>query len=91
MGSGQGDKYEKIASLQHDTLPGYAANFCKETDPNRAIAAYKKIIGIIGPEAFRTELSAFVGECMAGEEPKSRGAAFMARLKHQEAAKKGVA
>ena len=81
LGAGKGDEYETIASLSHDALPSYAASFCHEADPNRAIAAYKRIIGIIGPEAFRSELSSFAGEVKSGEEPERRGAAFMARLK----------
>jgi len=77
-----GDKYEDITNLSHEALPKYAATFCNEEDPNRAIRYYKKVvIPIIGPEAFRTELQFFVGEISAGEEPRNRGAAFMARLK----------
>lgn len=93
LGSGKGDKYEQIASLSHEDLPGYAAEFCTEADPNRAVTAYKRIIRIIGPEAFRAELTSFVGDCGADREPKSRGAAFMARLKRLVAAKltKGAA
>lgn len=81
LGAGSGDKYVDIANLSHDELTGYAVKFCQESDPNRAIAAYKRIIRVIGPEAFRAELSTFAGELKAGEEPVKRGAAFMARLK----------
>jgi len=81
LGAGNGDKYETIANLTHDELPDYAARFCQEADPNRAISAYKRMIGLVGPEAFRREMSSFAGEVTSGEEPESRGAAFMARLK----------
>ena len=88
MGTGNSqDRYERIASLRHDDLADYAADFCGEGKNPRTVAAFKKIIGIIGPEAFRSELSAFVGECAAGEEPNNRGAAFNARLKRLVEAK----
>lgn len=74
------DRREHIACLSHEALPGYAATFCKEADPNWAVATYKKAIRVIGPEAFRAELDTFVAEVEAGEEPESRGKAFTSRL-----------
>lgn len=79
--------YEYIAALRHDELADYAAEYCHESKEPRTIAAFKKVMNIIGPEAFRSELATFVGECTAGEEPRSRGAAFMARLKSTEEAR----
>ena len=75
-----GDLKETIAGLSHDALPQWAVKYCQEADPNQAIRAYKKAIRIIGPEAFRKELDLFVAEVEAGEEPDSRGRAFMARI-----------
>ena len=82
MGVGKGqDRYERIASIPQDELAKAVVAFCNEEDPNRAMAVYKRIIRVIGPEAFRSEFAAFVGECGAGEEPDRRGAAFTARVK----------
>ena len=75
------DRYERIANLRQDELADYAADFCGETKQPRTVAAFKRVLNIIGPEAFRSELAAFAGEVAAGEEPRNRGAAFMARLK----------
>ena len=81
IGNSRGDLKEIIAGLSHDDLPPWAANYCQEADPNQAIRAHKKAIRTIGPEAFRRELDSFVAEVEAGEEPDSRGRAFMARIR----------
>lgn len=75
------DRYERIANLRQDELADYAANFCGEAKQPRTVAAFKRVLNLIGPEAFRSELTTFAGEVAAGEEPRNRGAAFMARLK----------
>lgn len=86
-GENSQDRYERIASLRHDELADYAADFCGEPGQPRTVAAFKRLIGIIGPEAFRSELDVFAEEVAAGEEPRNRGAAFMARLKKAVEAK----
>ena len=80
IGNSRGGLKEKIACLSHEALPQWAAEYCHEADPNQAIRAHKKAIRTIGPEAFRSELDSFVAEVEAGEEPDSRGRAFMARI-----------
>ena len=89
IGGGNGqDRYERIANLRQDELADYAADFCGEAKQPRTVAAFKRFLNIIGPEAFRSKLVAFVGEVAAGEEPRNRGAAFMARLKTAVEARK---
>ena len=80
IGNSRGDLKEIIAGLSHDDLPQWAAEYCQEADLVQAVFAYKKAIRTIGPEAFRRELDSFVAEVEAGEEPDSRGRAFMARI-----------
>lgn len=77
--SDRGDGYETIAGLAQQALPEYAAKFCRESDPGLSIRAYKKAIGIIGPEKFRECLATFSGTVRAGEDCPNRGATF---LKH---------
>ncbi len=75
-------RQETIENLAPDELPVWASNFCQESDPVQAAFAYRKQLHRIGVEIFREELSAFVAELDGGgEEPDSRGAAFMSRLK----------
>jgi hypothetical protein len=84
-------RQETIENLAPDELPVGASNFCQESDPVQAAFAYRKQLHRIGAETFREELSAFVAELDAGgEEPDSRGAAFMSRLKDIEAKQPGV-
>ena len=79
-------RQETIENLAPDELPVWASNFCQESDPVQAAFAYRKQLHRIGAETFREELSAFVAELDGGgEEPDSRGAAFMSRLKDIEA------
>jgi hypothetical protein len=81
IGNSRGGLKEKIAGLSHEALSQWATAYCQEADPNQAIRAHKKAIRTIGPEAFRRELDSFVAEVEAGEEPDSRGRAFMARIR----------
>jgi len=71
---------EEIACLLDEQLPAWAVGFCEEDNPPRAMNAYRKRIREIGPEAFRSELTAFVAEIEAGEAVNNRGAAFTKRL-----------
>jgi hypothetical protein len=80
IGISRGDLKEQIAGLTHEVLPQWTADFCQEADPVQAVFAYKKAIRKIGSEAFRSELGSFAAEVQAGEEPDSRGKAFMARI-----------
>lgn len=92
FGFGKVDKYTKFDALvTDDLLVNFATEFCRDADRTRAIFGYKAVISKIGKEAFKSELIAFFGEVEAGEEPRNRGAAFMARLKRLVAAKKGAA
>ena len=80
IGNSRGDLKETIAGLSHEALPQWAANYCHEADPVQAVFVFKKAIRAIGPELFRRELDSFVAEVEAGEEPKTRGRAFNARI-----------
>lgn len=82
-----GNLYEEIECLPAEKLAGWAVKFCNEARPVPAEFAHKRIIRLIGPSAFRSILTAFAGEVRAGEEPRNRGAAFMARLKQAVAEK----
>lgn len=75
-------RQETVESLTPEELPEWATAYCREDDPQQAVRAYRKQLHRIGAETFREELSAFVAELDGGgEEPDSRGAAFMSRLK----------
>lgn len=95
FGTGSGsDKYERIHSIAQDKLAEYAARELRDADPAQAVRAYKKVIGIIGPEAFRSLLGQFIGEIAADEcnTVNKLGAVFTARLlKPAMAAKRGAA
>lgn len=89
IGGGGGDKYERIQSLvTDDQLVNFAADFCEEQDPNSAIRRYKAAISRIGKEAFRSELSSFVGAIEGGDKCDSRARMFNSRLTKLEEAKK---
>ena len=89
-GNGQ-DRYERIAALGHGELADFAANFCGEAGKPQTIAKFKSIMNIIGPEAFRSELTSFCGDIDAGEEPRNRGAALTSRLNKLADAKRSKA
>lgn len=75
-------RQDAIENMPPDELPEWATAFCREDDPQQAVRAFRNQLNRIKPETFREELSAFVAELDAGgEEPDSRGAAFMSRLK----------
>jgi hypothetical protein len=54
--------------------------YCREGDPPFAAHGYKIKIGELGADTFREEAATFIGAVEAGEEPRNRGKAFMARL-----------
>ena len=79
-GSG-GDKYERIQAVPQDRLAEFAARELRDADPTRAVFAYKRKIGILGPEAFRSLLSQLIGEIAAKEceTVHNPGALFMTK------------
>ena len=67
IGAGSGsDKYERV-QVPQDRLAEFAAQEFRDDEPTRAVFAYKRAIGIIGPEAFRSLLAQFIGEIAAEE------------------------
>lgn len=85
------DKYEAIQSIPQAGLAQWAAEYCG--DDQSWVRFYKSAIYKIGPEAFRSILSQFVGEIGAGEGCRNRGSALVAKLKDAvaEKSKKAVA
>ncbi len=77
------DSYDDIYSAFNDPIE-IAVEFCQEANPRSATSAYRRHLTRIGEDAFRSVLAKFWGEVRSGEEPRSRGAAFMARLKQEE-------
>ena len=68
LGAGSGaDKYERIQAVPQDRLAEFAARELRDADSTRAVFAYKRAIGTIGPEAFRSLIAQFMGELAAGE------------------------
>lgn len=68
IGAGSGaDKYERIRAVPQDRLAEFAAQELRDADQTRAVFAYKKAIGVIGPEAFRSLLEQFIGDIAVGD------------------------
>lgn len=72
---------EMVAGCSDGELPGLALWFCMEEGNDLARKIYRGTIRRAGAAAFRQELAEFVSEVSAGEEPDSRGKAFMARAR----------
>ena len=61
-----------------------ALTICQEQKPRMAAAGYIRQYQRIGDNAFRVELASYWGELEAGEIPRNRGSALMARLQRIE-------
>ena len=61
-----------------------ALTICQEEKPRMAAAGYIRQYQRIGDNAFRVELASYWGELEAGEIPRNRGSALMARLQRIE-------
>ncbi len=61
-------------------LPEFAIALCREGNRERALKGYDEAMAEMGAGRFRLLLEQFVGDIKEGHEPKSRGAAFMARV-----------
>lgn len=78
------DKYGSIMGLAAPLLVEFVLHYCGELGNTRAQRTYSRV-RMEHPEAFRQLVLDFVGEVESGEEPESRGRAFMARAKQLEA------
>jgi|GEM_PF-5855532 hypothetical protein len=68
IGAGSGaDKYGRILAVPQNRLAEFAAQKLRDADQTRAVFAYKKAIGVIGPEAFRSLLEQFIGDIAVGD------------------------
>lgn len=74
------DRGRYIWSLADGALADFAVWYCREEGNARAVAVYRKFVRQHGAREFRFLLDRFTGACAAGEEPDSRGAAFMAMV-----------
>ena len=71
--------YPDIWDLNNDPVK-MASSLCRENDA-RSRGGFGNQMKRVGDQAFRIALAAFFGEIRAGEEPRRRGSALMARLK----------
>lgn len=78
-----GIDYQSIYDPSNDVV-SLAVEFCNENNPLSARRAFQRQLTRISDAVFRGEFATYWAEIMAGEEPNSRGAAFMARLKRIE-------
>lgn len=68
------------ALVDDSLLPEVAVRFCDDDQSGKPLAVYRFFCERYGCDPFRTELATFVDECLAGEWPRSTGAAFMRRI-----------
>ncbi|MBR3584014.1 MAG: hypothetical protein IKO01_11290 [Kiritimatiellae bacterium] len=80
VGNGPADDYERLCATKDCDLPAFAAEYCREENPTRAMTEYGKAMAEMGADKFRILLDAFIGDMRTGEEPRSRGAVFMSRV-----------
>ena len=73
------DLLASVLAIPQAKLAEWAAKFCG--DKPEWIRVYNVYIAKIGPEAFRSILSQFVGEVDSGEDGLRRGAVLVAKVK----------
>ena len=74
------NSYEDVCNPDAD-LVELSINLCDDEKRGVAAAGYRRQLERIGDTAYRQLLATFWSELKAGEEPRNRGAALMARLK----------